>query len=41
VLLAEALMLREQYRTDRQEWMDLDVFKAELTAAEPAGELTD
>ena len=41
VLLAEALTQREQYRTDRQEWMDLDVFKAELTAAEAAGELPD
>ncbi len=41
VLLAEALTLREQYRTDRQEWVDLEVFKAELTAAEAAGELPD
>lgn len=41
VLLAEALTLREQYCTDRQEWVDLDVFKAEWTAAEAAGALPD
>lgn len=41
LLLAEALTLREQYQTNRKEWMDWDDFKAELKAAETAGELPD
>ena len=40
-LLAEALAERERYRTDPEAWMDWDVFKAELKAAEAAGELPD
>ena len=34
VLLAEALAVREQYRANREEWIDWDAFKAELKAAE-------
>jgi hypothetical protein len=41
VLLAEALEERDRYRTDADGWMDWDVFKAELKAAEAAGELPD
>ena len=41
VLLAEALAVREQYRANREEWIDWDAFKAELKAAEAAGELPD
>jgi hypothetical protein len=41
LLLAEALTERERYRTDPETWMDWDAFKAELEAAEAAGELPD
>ncbi|MCS7016669.1 MAG: hypothetical protein NZM42_11205 [Gemmatales bacterium] len=41
VLLAEALAERERYRTDRTGWQSWDEFKAELKAAEAAGELPD
>lgn len=39
VLLAEALAERERYRADRTGWQSWDEFKAELKAAEAAGEL--
>jgi hypothetical protein len=39
--LAEALSERDRYRTDSESWMDWDAFKAELKAAEAAGELSD
>jgi hypothetical protein len=41
LLLAEALTERERYRTDPETWMDWDAFKAEIEAAEAAGELPD
>lgn len=41
MLLAEALAERERYRADPEAWMDWDAFKAELKAAEAAGELPD
>ena len=40
-LLAEALLARARHRTDPEEWIDLEAFKAELSAAEAAGELPD
>lgn len=39
MLLADALAERERYRTDSGAWMDWQAFKAELRAAEAAGEL--
>lgn len=39
LLLAEALAERERYRTDPEAWIDWQTFKAELKAAETAGEL--
>ena len=41
LLLAEALSDRDRYRTDSERWMDWDAFRAELKAAEAAGELPD
>ena len=41
LLLAEAVAARERYRTNPQEWSDWEAFKAELNAAEEAGELPD
>ena len=41
LLLAEALTTRERYRTNPEEWVDWGTFKAELKAAEAAGELPD
>lgn len=41
MLLAEALAERERYRADPEAWMDWEAFKAELKAAEAAGELSD
>ena len=41
LLLAEAMAERERYRTNRKEWVDWETFKAELKAAEAAGELPD
>lgn len=41
LLLAEALAARERYRANPQEAMDWEAFKAELRAAEAAGELAD
>ena len=41
LLLAEALAERERYRTNPEEWVDWETFKAELKAAEAAGELPD
>ena len=38
LLLAEALSERDRYRTNSEGWMDWDAFKAELKAAEAAGE---
>ena len=40
-LLAEALSERERYRTNPETWMAWDAFKAELKAAEAAGDLPD
>jgi hypothetical protein len=40
-LLAEALAEHERYRAHPETWMDWDAFKAELKAAEAAGELPD
>ena len=40
-LLAEALTERERYRANPHESMDWEAFKAELRAAEAAGELPD
>ena len=40
-LWAEALAERERYRTNPETWMGWDAFKAELEAAEAAGELPD
>ena len=40
-LLAEALRAQERYRTNPETWMNWDAFKAELKAAEAAGELPD
>lgn len=40
-LLAEASDVSEHYRTNSDEWMDWDTFKAALAAAEAAGELPD
>ena len=40
-LLAEALAMSERYRTSSEPWMDWETFKAELKAAEAAGELPD
>ena len=37
-LLAAAEVACEQYRTNPDQWMDWDAFKAELAAAEAAGE---
>lgn len=39
LLLAEALAERERYHTDPAAWSDWETFKAELKAAEAAGEL--
>ena len=39
VLLADALTAHEQYRTNPEEWQNWEAFKAELKAAEAAGEL--
>ena len=41
MLLAEALAERERYRTNPEEAMDWEAFKAELREAEAAGELPD
>jgi hypothetical protein len=41
LLLAEALEEHERYRTNPETWMDWDAFKAQLKAAEAAGELPD
>lgn len=41
LLLAEALEERERYRADCAGWQGWDEFKAELKAAETAGELPD
>ena len=40
-LLAEALTEHGRYRSSPETWMDWDAFKAELEAAEAAGELSD
>lgn len=40
-LLAEALAIGAQDRTQGEPWMDWEAFKAELKAAEAAGELPD
>jgi hypothetical protein len=40
-LLAEAVTEQERYRTNPETWMDWNAFKAELEAAEAAGELPD
>jgi hypothetical protein len=39
ILLAEALQMSEQYRTNPETWIDWDAFKAELKEAESSGEL--
>ena len=41
LLLAEALSERDRYRIASEGWMDWEAFKAELKAAEAAGELSD
>jgi len=41
LLLAEGLAERERYHVNPEEWSDWDEFKAELSAAEQAGELPD
>ena len=40
-LLAEALTEHGRYRSSPETWMDWNAFKAELEAAEAAGELSD
>ena len=41
MLLAEALAERERYRANPETWLDWGAFKAELKAAEAAGELPE
>ncbi len=41
LLLAESLAEHERYRAEPEAWLDWETFKAELKAAEAAGELSD